>query len=132
MTYPAPQNTPQTPAVRGEGSLQQAERFIRPRASVHEQDDKVLLTLEMPGVDRDNVEITVDKDELTVTGWRPVEDYQAYEVVHRERVQHPYRRTFILGDRIDGSAIAAAMSDGVLTLTLPKSEGAKPRRIEVQ
>ena len=109
----------------------QTERFVQPRASVWESTDSVVLELEMPGVTRDQVEVTVHRDELTVTGWRTPEDYEKAEVLHCERILLNYRRSFVMSDKIDSGRINAAQINGVLTLTLPKSEGAKPRRISI-
>ncbi len=108
------------------------EQFIQPRVSVLEDADAVTVHLEMPGVNRDKIEVTVEHDELTVTGWRHAEDYSNVEVLHRERLPFKYRRGFILSEQIAADRIEAAYDNGVLRLTLPKSEGAKPRKIEIQ
>jgi HSP20 family protein len=110
----------------------QVEQFVQPRASVYEHEDSVILELEMPGVARDKIDVTVERDELTVTGWRQQEDLSGLEILHRERIPLHYRRSFVLSDRINTGAIGASCNDGVLRLTLPKSEGAKPRKIAIE
>lgn len=117
---------------QGNGQSEQAERFVQPRASVYERGDNIILNLEMPGVTRDKIEVTVEKDELTVTGWRQVDSYEDCEVLRRERLPVNFRRTFVLSENIDTGKISASCDNGVLSLTLPKSEGAKPRKIEIQ
>lgn len=117
---------------RSDGHENQAERFMQPRTSVFETGDNVVLELEMPGVTRDRIDVTVEKDELTVTGWRQAEEYDRYEVLHRERIPMNFRRTFVLSDIIDTGKIAAACNDGVLRLTLPKADVAKPKKIIIE
>ncbi|MBX7247242.1 MAG: Hsp20/alpha crystallin family protein [Candidatus Sumerlaeaceae bacterium] len=108
------------------------ERYVQPRASVFGAQDAVTIELEMPGVVKDKVEITVEQDELTITGYRQVEDYSKHEVLHQERVPFNYRRSFVLSETIDSGKIQANLENGVLKLTLPKAETAKPRKIAVQ
>jgi len=121
------QNAPSTAHQENRGP-----RFVQPYCSVFETDDKVLVELEMPGVERDKIEVTVDHDELTVTGWRKAEDLSAYEVLLKERRPQAYKRSFVLGESIDSSNITATYENGVLKLVLPKAEVAKPRRIEIK
>lgn len=107
------------------------ERFVTPRASVYDTTDHVVLELEMPGVGRDSIDVTIDKDELIVTGTRSRTADDALELIHQERVLLNFRRSFVLSERIDTSNIAAAYDNGVLKLTLPKSAEAKPRKITI-
>lgn len=117
---------------RQNGQMNQAEQFMRPRASVYEATDSVVLELEMPGVARDKVDVTVEKDELTITGWRQPDNYDNVEILYRERVPLSYRRSFVLSNAIDTTKIGAAFCDGVLKLTLPKSERSKPKKITIE
>ena len=110
----------------------QVEQFVQPRASVYEQADAVVLELELPGVARDRIDVTVERDELTVTGWRNQEDLSKYEILHRERIPLHFKRSFVVSDKIDTGRISAACVNGVLRLTLPKSEGAKPKKIAIE
>lgn len=118
--------------IQQQDGINQAEQFVRPRAAVYEDGDQVCLELEMPGVGRDSIDVTIEKDELTVTGWRKPDDYSGCEVVHRERVPLSFRRSFVLSDALDTSKIGASYVDGVLKLTLPKSEVSKPKKITIQ
>ena len=114
------------------GGTATLDKYVTPRSSVYDTADAVLVELEMPGVGRDNIEITVDKDELTVTGQRTRSADEGYEVVHQERLMLNFRRSFVLSERIDTSNIAASYDNGVLRLTLPKSAEAKPRKISIE
>jgi HSP20 family protein len=116
----------------GNGGAISAERisYITPPASVRDTADGYIVTMEMPGVGKEGVEITFETPNLTVTG-RRAESAPAGEFVYRESQAGEYRRLFELDPSIDAARIAAKIDQGVLTLTLPKSEEVKPRRIEV-
>jgi HSP20 family protein len=107
-------------------------RFVQPRGSVYETTDSVVVELEIPGVDRDKIDVTVERDKLTVTGWRKPEGVGTFEILHQERFPLRYQRSFILGETIDSSRVNASYVDGVLKLTLFKAETAKPRKISIQ
>jgi HSP20 family protein len=106
------------------------EKFITPSASVSETADGYLLELEMPGVNKDGLEISIENNELSIIGRRsnPAIDGT---LVHRESRPHNYRRSFEIDPSIDSAKIGARMSQGVVTLTLPKAEEVKPRKITV-
>ena len=107
-----------------------AAPWLTPRADIQETKDSYLLELEMPGVQKDGVEIAVDNNELTIIGRRS--DVQpAGEVVYRESRPIDYRRAFDLDPSIDTGKITARMDQGVVKLTLPKAESVKPRKIAV-
>ena len=84
----------------------------------------------MPGVNKDGLEITLDGHEITIIGHRSVEE-KTGEALFRERHNADYRRVFELDPAIDTAGISAKMNQGVLFLTLPKSEQVKPRKITV-
>lgn len=107
------------------------DRFVTPRGTVYESSDAVVVELEMPGVGKDNVEITIDKDELSIVGRRSRPADEGFDIIHQERLLLPFHRTYVLSERIDTSAISAHFENGVLKLTLPKSAEAKPRKIAI-
>lgn len=125
--------TEQNPASRTENGRQTSPelRYVTPRATVYETPDAVLLELEMPGVSRDSIDITLERDELTITGQRRTENFDGAEVLHRERLPYSFRRSFVLSDSIDGARITARCENGILFLNLPKSEDLKPRKIAI-
>ncbi len=119
------ENVPEAAVTKG-----RRRRWIAPPVTVYEADEHVIVELEMPGVEKDKIEVTVDRDELTVVGWRKAEE-ESGEVLHKERPTGGYRRSFVLGESIDASKISAVYENGVLKLTLGKAEAAKPKRIAV-
>jgi len=103
---------------------------VIPRANILENKDAYILDLEMPGVSKEGIEITVENNELTLIGRRTAAETKG-EVVYRECRPLDYRRVFDLDPSIDASHISAKMEQGVLTLTLPKAESVKPKKITV-
>lgn len=85
----------------------------------------------MPGVTKDNVEVSIENGVLTVEGRIDFGKYQGLQPLYSEYNIGPFRRSFRLARSIDQEKIRAEMSDGVITLLLPKSEQAKPRRIQI-
>lgn len=114
---------------------QEATRPMRaflPTTDIFETEDSLTMVLEMPGVIRDNIEVSAENGVLTVEGKINFDKYEGLQPVYTEYNVGPYRRTFRLSSRIDQDKISADMLDGVITLVLPKAEEAKPRRIEVR
>jgi HSP20 family protein len=108
----------------------QSEQFITPSASVVEAGDGYTLEVEMPGVSKDGLEISVENNELTIVGRRSRPGLEG-KLIHRESRLENYRRTFELDPSIDADKITAKIDQGVVTLTLPKAEHVKPRKITV-
>ena len=111
-------------------SRRESEKFITPVASVSENADGYTLELEMPGVGKDGLEISVENNELSIVGRRRFPSIEG-TLLHRESRPHNYRRSFEIDSSIDSAKIGARMSQGVVTLTLPKAEEVKPRKIAV-
>ncbi|PYX62556.1 MAG: heat-shock protein Hsp20 [Acidobacteria bacterium] len=105
-------------------------RYVAPPANISATDNAYLVELEMPGVDKSGLEITVEANELTIIGRRKTETPQG-ELCYCESALADYRRSFELGPDIDTSKIEAEMDQGVLKLRLPKSEKAKPRKVQI-
>jgi len=108
----------------------QSEQFITPSASVVEAEDSYTLEVEMPGVTKEGLEISVENNELTIVGRRSRPSMEGTSI-HRESRPENYRRTFELDPSIDANKISAKIDQGVVTLTLPKAEHVKPRKIAV-
>ena len=106
-------------------------RAFLPDADIFETDHDLTVVLEMPGVDKDNVEVSVDNDVLWIRGRIDFSKYEGLQPVYTEYNIGPYARSFRLSSKIDQGRIAATMKDGVMTLILPKVEEAKARRIKV-
>jgi HSP20 family protein len=107
-----------------------AEQFVTPVASVVEDGDAYLLKVEMPGVNKEGLEISVENNELTITGRRDLAQIEG-TLIHRESRTEDFRRVFELDPSIDTSKISARIDQGVLTVALPKAEQVKPRKIAV-
>jgi HSP20 family protein len=100
---------------------------------VVEQDDAFLVKASVPGINPDDLEITFTDNVLTIKGSTKVEEETNDARYHlRERRYGSFARSITLGERIKGDAISANYDNGVLTLTLPKSEEVKPKRIQIQ
>jgi len=110
---------------------EQERGFVAPPANISASNNEYLVEVEMPGVDKDGLEVTVEGNELTIIGRRKAET-PAGEVWYRESPWADYRRVFELGPDVDASRIYAEMQQGVLRLHLPKSEKAKPKKIDVK
>ena len=108
----------------------QTEQFIAPPASVIEAGDGYTLEIEMPGVTKDGLDISVENNELTIIGRRSVPRVEGTLIHHESRPEN-YRRTFELDPSIDADRISAKVEQGLVTLTLPTAEHVKPRKITV-
>jgi HSP20 family protein len=125
-------NTPTDTQTQARRAEQYNERgFVTPPANISATENEYLLELDMPGVNKDGLQITVEGGELTIVGRRQTEAPSG-ELCYCESGLADYRRVFELGPDIDTAKINAEMKHGVLTLHLPKSEKAKPKQIEVQ
>jgi HSP20 family molecular chaperone IbpA len=107
-------------------------RAFLPTTDIFETEDALTLVLEMPGVDRGNIDVSVENGVLTVEGKINFDKYEGLQPAYSEYNIGPYRRSFRISSRIDQDKIKAEIRDGVITLVLPKAEEAKPRRIEVR
>ena len=108
----------------------QAEQFITPPASVTEIGDGYMLEIEMPGVKKDGLEISVENNELTIIGRRSLPAVEG-TLIHRESRPENFRRAFEIDPSIDANKISAKIDQGLVTLTVPKAEHVKPRKITV-
>lgn len=124
--------------VQQKREVEKAQEATRPtraflaNADIFETEDALTVVLEMPGVDRDNIDVSVENGLLTVEGKINVNKYEGLRPLYSEYNIGPYRRSFRISNRVDQDKIRAEMRDGVITLVLPKAEAAKPRRIEVK
>lgn len=104
---------------------------LAPPVNIYEGKESYILEAEMPGVEKAGLEITLEGNVLTLVGRRQDPAPAKAELLHRESNPADYRRVFELDPAVDASKIGAKMDQGVLTLTLPKAEKAKPQRIQV-
>lgn len=113
-----------------ESNQHQTEQFVAPAASVVEDGDGYLLQVEMPGVNKEGLEISSEDNELIITGRRSLPTVQG-TLLHCELRQENFRRKFQLDPSIDVNKINARIEQGLLEVTLPKAEHVKPRIITV-
>jgi HSP20 family protein len=109
----------------------EAGRFFSPYTDIHETASAVVVTMEMPGVDKSAIDIRLDKGVLTIKGTVSPARYEAWRPIYSEYNVGNFIRTFTVSTKIDGARISAAMADGVLTVTLPKAAEAVAKRITV-
>jgi HSP20 family protein len=113
------------------GETKDVRRSTLMAMDAYRHGDAVTVHFDLPGVDRDSIDVTVEKNQLSVTAeraWRPGE---TDDVVASERPHGTFNRTLFLGDGLDPDRIDADYAEGVLTLTIPVAETAKPRKISV-
>lgn len=107
-------------------------RVYLPTADIYETKETLTVILEMPGVEKENMEVKVEDGVLTVQGQLDLSKYGGLQPLYTEYNVGHYARSFQLSSKIDENKIAAELKDGVLSLTLPKAEEAKPRTIQVK
>jgi len=113
-------------------SQQTGTRSMAMPMDAYRKDDSFLLSLDLPGVDPDSVELTVEDNVLTITAQRPAPPKaEGVEAVIAERPYGTFSRQVVLGKTLDTEHIQASYEGGVLTVAIPVAEKAKPRRIEV-
>jgi HSP20 family protein len=93
--------------------------------------DEFVVHFDLPGVEASSIDLTVDNNTLTVRAERRFEQQQGDEILVTERPQGTFTRQLLLGDQLDTDRISAGYDRGVLTLTIPVAERAKPRRVEI-
>jgi HSP20 family molecular chaperone IbpA len=106
-------------------------RVFVPTADIYETQDALTVILEMPGVEKSNVSVRVEEGLLQVQGHLDLTRYQGLQPLYTEYNIGHYARSFQLSSKIDQAKIAATLNDGVLSLTLPKVQEAKPRLINI-
>jgi len=110
-----------------------ASKAWTPAVDVYEDDDSFLIKVELPEVNREDVKVSLNDNMLSISGERRVENEEKRENYHRvERSYGQFYRSFTLPPNVSTEAINAQFKDGVLRLTLPKREEAKPKQIEVK
>ena len=108
-----------------------ALRSFLPVADIFETDQALKVVVEMPGVAKENVDVGVENDVLTITGRIDLSKYKGLRPVYTEYNIGNYSRSFQISGKLDQDGIKAELKDGVITIVLPKSEKAKARRISV-
>lgn len=108
-----------------------ARTFI-PRVDIYETDTDIVLLADMPGVNESSIDITLEKNILTIVGYAERQAPEGFEPAYSEYRSGNYKRTFALSDEVDRDQIQATVKNGVLRLVMPKAEGALTRKIAVK
>ena len=104
-----------------------------PLMNVYDGKDNVLVTAELPGLAKDQVKITFSDGVLTLSGeLKPLEAAKGMTVIRSERSEGEFEKTFRIPTKVRQDAINATFSNGILTITLPKAEEAKPKTIAIE
>jgi len=109
-----------------------AAPHVVPAVDIFEDEAGITLLADLPGVSRERLGVRVDGDSLSIEGTAQVPGPNGMELIYGEAQAAAYRREFTLSRELDASRIEAQLKDGVLRLTIPKAEEARPRRIEVR
>ncbi|UCD56293.1 MAG: Hsp20/alpha crystallin family protein [Candidatus Hydrogenedentota bacterium] len=105
--------------------------YRTPRVEIYETSDSVILHVEMPGVEKEDFEISIDGGELTIRGKRKPRD-SGLKLIHGESDHADYLRIFSLGDELDTSNVGARVDNGILTLTLHKKPEILPKKVSIE
>ena len=108
-----------------------AGRFYVPGTDILETGDAITMAMEMPGISKENIDIKLEKRQLSVLGHIDFADYENSKPVYTEYDIGHFSRSFTLSSEIDTDNINASVADGVLTLVLPKARETQSRRIQV-
>jgi HSP20 family protein len=106
-------------------------RLFQPQTDIFETSEALTLVLEMPGVDKNSVEVKVENDVLNIDGRVDFSKYDGLQPLYTEYNVGHYARSFRLSSKIEQEGISAELKDGVMTLMLPKAEKARARKIKV-
>ena len=99
-----------------------------PKVNVYEYDDKISIVAEIPGLDKKNVTVDVEEQVLTISGDKHGFDTDGGKCITRELKQSSFKRSFNLGDHLDGDNVGATFKDGMLSISVPKKEPEKPKK----
>jgi HSP20 family protein len=103
-----------------------------PRADIYEVDDQIVVVADVPGASEASIEITVEKNVLTINAYVDPVEHEGYALTWAEYEVGDYQRSFRLSEEIDRGKIEATIKDGVLRLYMPKAEEAQARKISVK
>ena len=122
---------PQTPEHVDAEVVDEGPSFL-PAVDIYETDEGAVLVADLPGCDETTVDISIEDRELTLRGRVKAPEFEGLELTNAEYRVGDFERTFTVSELIDTSRIEATVRDGVLRLTLPKAEVAKPKKIQIK
>jgi HSP20 family protein len=111
----------------------QSNRPWSPAVDIYETENELVLKADLPGIEPENVDVRVENQTLTVSGERKFEAKESGKGFHRiERSYGSFTRSFSVPNTFDTGSVAASFKNGILTVSLPKKEAAKPRQIKIE
>jgi HSP20 family molecular chaperone IbpA len=122
--------TRQQTVPAGRENVRAPENYLRPAVDIFETEDNLTLVADLPGVDKERLNVNLERGVLTING--AVEPMKRGEGLFQEFSMANYYRQFQMSEDVNPDKATAEFRNGVLTLVLPKSEAAKPRRIEIR
>ena len=102
-----------------------------PALDLYQNNDNLIAVVELPGMRKEDIEISLHDEMLTISGERKMETQEGDKAERSERYVGKFRRSITLPTRVDANKVSATYKDGILTVTLPKAEEAKPKQIQV-
>jgi HSP20 family protein len=124
--FPSPSSTDSA-----NGTVTAPERTVKPRFEVQETEQAFALTVYLPGVAKDGLEITAEDNQLRIVGRRNWKQPEGSTLLYRETGSAPFELVLEHENSFDAEKVSAELKDGVLKATLPKAEALKPRKITV-
>jgi HSP20 family molecular chaperone IbpA len=103
-----------------------------PKVNVYEYDDKISIVAEIPGLDKKNVSVEVEEDVLIISGDKHGFDSDGGKCITRELKQSAFKRSFNLGEYLDGENVSAKFKDGMLSISIPKREPEQPKKHSIK
>lgn len=111
--------------------LTQAFNSWSPAVDLYEDKDNLIVKAELPGMKKEEIDVSLHEGALTISGERKIEREEKGETYRSERFFGRFQRSVMLPSAVEESKVSASYKEGILTITLPKSEEAKPKQIEV-
>jgi len=108
------------------------KRVFVPHSDIYETKDSIFVLADMPGVNEQSIDITLEKNVLTIQGFTTPQEVEGLKMVYCECPAGNYRRVFLLSEEVDRDSIEGTVKNGVLKLVLPKSPKAMARKITVK
>lgn len=119
-------------SLQQRGEQQRQQEALLPAVDIIEESNAIRLIADMPGVTHETLKVELDNNVLTLEGEIALNMPEGLSALHAEVLGQRFARRFNLSHEVDGDAITATINNGVLTLTLPKKDNHRTRRIEVQ
>jgi HSP20 family protein len=119
------------PSWAGSGRQSQLFSGWTPALDLYQNNDNIVAVVELPGMRKEDIEISLQDGTLIIGGERKEETSQENDATRTERFTGKFRRSITLPTRVDVNKVSATYKDGILTVTLPKAEEAKPKQIQI-